>query len=1243
MESYHQELDQIKRVLRSTSKGLTVTEIARHLKVNRNSVAKYLDILLTSGMVEMKAVGSAKIYTLTKRIPISSILSLSSDYIFVLDNDLKITYVNDNVLNFEKKALDEVIGKEADTVPLAFFSIPDIHDQMKDAISGKEFIRELEIQKDGQFYCFRARFVPSLLEDRKKGLLLIIEDISEIKKYQKELEKTVAEQHKELKTSYQKLTNEQEISKEVKGAFEESERRYHNLIEIAQEGVLTIDPDGIITFTNAKLAEIIGYPPDEIFGREVYSFSDEKNAAALKKNVTRLKSGKPQCFTMTFTKSDGSPVFTRLTASAGHDENGKFLYGLFLISDISELKKADEAVRQSELHYRTLIETMPNGVITTTREGIIQTTNIVAAKMLGYKTIEEAIGKNLFDYIAPTDLERCTHALRTASEKGYSRNTECTLISRDSTGFCIDLNISSITTSLNISPRRTTGLASSEFVCILSDITERRKADFLVRKSEEKHRSLVEGISNIIFTTDTKGKLTYVSPVIFHVLGYNPAELSGKHFYTLVPADERHKIGLMIKNSLTDKTNPEEFRMVDKDGNLHNIRIIAQPYYENERRAGINGIIEDITDLKKAEQRLKKAELQYKAVVEDQTDLICRFRPDLNITFINPAFSRHYQVSLDSALTINLSTIFSSGEQKRIREIIDNLTLNHPVKTFEHENPSAKGSTHSYHSTIRAIYNSAGEATEYQMGSRDITELKQYYEKSQHLLEEIQLHQKELESQNEELRALRQQAEVSERNYQDLYDRAPAGYFTLAPNGKIVRLNFAGAALLGTSRENVISKSLQDFIAPENRDTFISFCRKIFESSRKQKCEIALVREDTAERLVVQVDGKSISEEAEGARLCRIVMTDISERVLTETAIRENEIRLRMMIEGSPVPIFVIDKNHRVVYWNKAMSSCTGLKQKDMIGTDNHWQGFYKERRRCLADLVVDNAREEIKTEYPSIVTKSPLIGGAYDVTDYFPSTGERGKWLHITASPIMDGRQNIIAAMETVIDITDMKNAEEIVTTANAKLNILTRITRHDIINQLTIVLSYIELLDTRLPEDKELKKYTQKINEAAKTIQNLLVFTREYQNLGIEAARWHSLDHLVRKAATSTNGQHPLHYHIDPRAVSIYADPLIERIFENLVENAVMYGEHVSDIRVSFDESNGAGKIIFEDNGIGIPKARKSAIFGKGAGKTSKFGLFLSKEILEYHGISIKETGEPGKGARFEIEVPVARYRIA
>ena len=132
----------------------------------------------------------------------------------------------------------------------------------------------------------------------------------------------------------------------------------------------------------------------------------------------------------------------------------------------------------------------------------------------------------------------------------------------------------------------------------LSDITERRKADFLVRKSEEKHRALVEGISHIIFTTDIKGRFTYVSPVIQQVLGYSAKELIGKYVYTLVPSEERHILGEKLKEAQDGKISPNDFRMLHKTGTIRWGRIIAQPLIEGEKITGITGLIGDITDLK---------------------------------------------------------------------------------------------------------------------------------------------------------------------------------------------------------------------------------------------------------------------------------------------------------------------------------------------------------------------------------------------------------------------------------------------------------------------------------------------------------------------------------------------------------------------------------------------------------------------------------------------------------------------
>jgi PAS domain-containing protein len=139
---YDRELARIKNFLKGSSKGYTVTEISHAIDINRNSVAKYLDVLCISGAVELKVIGSAKIYTLTKRIPISSILSLSSDYLFVLDDEFVITYVNDHVLNFEKKSSEDVIGRSVDKAQLLLLNLPDIDSILRECTHPQRDRRE---------------------------------------------------------------------------------------------------------------------------------------------------------------------------------------------------------------------------------------------------------------------------------------------------------------------------------------------------------------------------------------------------------------------------------------------------------------------------------------------------------------------------------------------------------------------------------------------------------------------------------------------------------------------------------------------------------------------------------------------------------------------------------------------------------------------------------------------------------------------------------------------------------------------------------------------------------------------------------------------------------------------------------------------------------------------------------------------------------------------------------------------
>jgi PAS domain S-box-containing protein len=140
----------------------------------------------------------------------------------------------------------------------------------------------------------------------------------------------------------------------------------------------------------------------------------------------------------------------------------------------------------------------------------------------------------------------------------------------------------------------------------------------------------------------------------------------------------------------------------------------------------------------------------------------------------------------------------------------------------------------------------------------------------------------------------------------------------------------------------------------------------------------------------------------------------------------ESELRLWSVIQGSPIPIFVIGKDHRIIYWNRALEEMTGIPAEEVAGTNRHWMAFYTDARPCMADLLVDGLQNQIQGWYAGKFAPSRLIEGAIEGTDFFPGLSGGGRWLRFTAAPIRDADGVLIGAIETLEDITERKHAEE-------------------------------------------------------------------------------------------------------------------------------------------------------------------------------------------------------------------------
>nr|WP_319538031.1 response regulator [uncultured Methanospirillum sp.] len=227
---------------------------------------------------------------------------------------------------------------------------------------------------------------------------------------------------------------------------------------------------------------------------------------------------------------------------------------------------------------------------------------------------------------------------------------------------------------------------------------------------------------------------------------------------------------------------------------------------------------------------------------------------------------------------------------------------------------------------------------------------------------------------------------------------------------------------------------------------------------------------------------------------------------------------------------------------------------------------------------------------------------------------------------------------IDLIFENSERKKVETALAGANNKLQLMATITRHDLLNQLTSLQGYLELAYSDREVNPEnawtfVRKAMKIVGQTVETVR----FTDEYQHIGIKSPVWQDVQELVENSMRHTSLNQIRMENTIPHGIRIFADPLIEKVFANLIHNSVKYGTKNTFIRFSIEKRDNSFSLFCEDDGVGIPSDEKEKIFTFQYGKNTGLGLFLSREILSITGISISEIGTPGVGARFEICCPV------
>ncbi|WP_214019642.1 PAS domain S-box protein [Methanoculleus sp.] len=454
------------------------------------------------------------------------------------------------------------------------------------------------------------------------------------------------------------------------------------------------------------------------------------------------------------------------------------------------------------------------------------------------------------------------------------------------------------------------------------------------------------------------------------------------------------------------------------------------------------------------------------------------------------------------------------------------------------------------------------------------------------------------------------------RRYRDRFARLPAGCLCTGADGVILEANRAAGTLFGLAPDLMQGVPLDAYLLPESFPAFRSAVAALGRGEEVPLQEFSLARADgTAIPAAVAVSPSY--DPGTGAAEYLWTFCEISGEKRVEEALRESEERYRELTENVSDAFLALGRDGRIVSWNRAAARLSGSPAEEAVG-------------KSIYDLFPELRAEEVAGFFREVTET-----GRPGVSECRFSLHGRDHIFEVRAVPT---RVGISVYLQ---DISARREAEEALLLANRKLNLLSDVTRHDILNRLNVLSGYLDLFRERT-DDAELLEYCRKEEEAVRDVRHYMAFTAEYRHVGMATPAWQPLSRIVREGMA---GLDPGEVAVEVQAgnLEVYADPLIVRVFANLIDNSLRHGERVTRIRIYPEESDRGISLVYEDDGIGIPHAEKGRLFERGFGRQTGFGLFLAREILAITDLSIRETGEPGKGARFEIDVLPGFYRFS
>ncbi|MCH8011556.1 MAG: PAS domain S-box protein [Candidatus Marinimicrobia bacterium] len=853
-------------------------------------------------------------------------------------------------------------------------------------------------------------------------------------------------------------------------------------------------------------------------------------------------------------------------------------------------KKAEDAVRESEEKYRTLIETSPEAVTMTDLEGNLSFVSQRTLEIHGYKKKEELLGKSAFELIAPEDHEKATINLKKTLEKGLIRDQEFTLLKKDGARFKGELSCSLIN-DVSENP--------ISFIATTRDITERKRAEEKIARFA---RIFEESLNEIyLFKADTL-KFTQVNRAAQHNLGYTLEEIQKLTPLDLKPKFTPDSFAKLVGPLRKGEKKKIVFETVHKrkDQSIYDVEVHLQ-LMKHEREALFTAIILDVTERKGAEEALREAEQKFRQFFENEPAYCYMVSPEGTILDVNRAATEILGYEKEELVGRPLKDIYVPESLRKMEENIEKWQKTGKLKDVEMVIQGKGGEKRVILLNSGAVKDKDGNIIHSVSAQSDITERKQAEEK---------------------LRETHEKLKTS-------IDNMPNAYILCDTETIVLEWNLAAEKIFGYSKEEMLGKNLIDFIVPEKGRHLVGEIVK--------KLKVGIVADYSDKDNNIRKDGKLIScqwfntplADKNGKVFGILFMAqDVTERKRVEEALQESEESYRGLYDHAIDAIYIQDREGRFLDVNQGAVDMYGYPKEFFIGkTPEPLAAPGKNDLKQIAKYI----ERAFKGEPQQFEFWGKRKNG-----EVFPKIVRLNKSQYF-------GKEAIIAF---ALDITERKQAEEEVYQSREQLRALTarlqsireeeqtRISRelHDELGHLLtalkidlVALSKDPLIKSK-PQADDLQSMISLTDHSLQTVKRIATELRPgvLDHLGIGAAiEWQSKEF-------QSHTQIKCEVRLPEERIGLNKDKdiILFRILQESLTNVARHAQ-ATNIVITLKMEKQSISMIVQDDGRGI---EESEVVGM-----RSLGLLGMQERAHLVGGKLTITGEQGKGTTISVSVPI------